>query len=276
MRLFCNCGKSMAIKNNLEELVVYLLFGSVCCATGKFFTNHMFSALITLSSAVQLLGFYMLRMQMRKRNGASAVSVTTLKIYVVSYICRLFSTAQFDGYLPVDRSGDGLYQCLDIAALLLVTSMVTKIWTDYKDSYQPALDGWRAMPFVAVCLVLSVFVHPGLNHRMVPDISWTMGLYLESVAMVPQLVHLQSRGGEVGPEIGHYIACIFLSRVWTLLFWAASYQELAPPVGYNIPGYGIIGAQVLQVLIFGDFMWLYIKSHVRKTKLVLPPALNQV
>ena len=31
-----------------------------------------------------------------------------------------------------------------------------------------------------------------------------------------------------------------------------------------------------EVLIFGDFMWLYIKSHVRKTKLVLPPALNQV
>ena len=29
MRLFCNCGKSMAIKNNLEELIVYLLFGSV-------------------------------------------------------------------------------------------------------------------------------------------------------------------------------------------------------------------------------------------------------
>ena len=114
MRLFCNCGKSMAIKNNLEELIVYLLFGSVrvlatlqsvsrilediyvfmtlgggkcilskkmerlsqkllymfektapfyaidsqtlgyqvCCATGKFFTNHMFSALITLCSAV--------------------------------------------------------------------------------------------------------------------------------------------------------------------------------------------------------------------------------
>jgi ER lumen protein retaining receptor len=274
MGLFSICGRNKAISNNLEELVIYVLFGTVCCLMGKFFTNHMFSALITLASAVQLLGFYVLRIQMRKRNGASAVSVTTLKIYVVAYVCRLFSTTQFDGYLPIDRSGDGLYQCLDIAALLLVCSMVVRIWTTYKSSYE--WDGWRVIPFVAVCLVLSVFVHPGLNHRLVPDIAWAMGLYLESVAMVPQLFLLQSRGGEVGSEIGHYIACMFVSRVWTLRFWYSSYEELAPSAGHNAPGYGVIGAQVLQVLIFGDFMWLYIKSHVRQTKLVLPPALNRV
>jgi ER lumen protein retaining receptor len=274
MCLFSICGKNKAINNNLEELIVYLLFGTVCCLIAKFFTNHMFSALITLASAVQLLAFYVLRIQMRKRNGAAAVSVTTLKIYVVAYICRLFSTTQFDGYLPLDRSGDGLYQCLDISALLLVCSMVVRIWTTYKTSYRP--DGWSTVPFVGVCLVLATIAHPGLNHRLVPDIAWTMGLYLESLAMVPQLFLLQSRGGEVRSEIGHYIACIFGARVWTLLFWAASYEEVAPDVGYNLPGYGIIGAQVLQVLIFGDFMWLYIKSHVRQTKLVLPPALNQV
>merc|ERR1719281_1967784 len=91
------------------------------------------------------------------------------------------------------------------------------------------------------------YVHPSLNSMKSPDVAWTAGLYMEALAMVPQLWMLAKKGGEIDGLASHYIACVFFSRVFTLCFWLNSYVELAPHGSeYNIPGWGVLGAQLLQ------------------------------
>lgn len=272
--LFLCIQRSKAIKNNIDEGLVYAVFAVILCFGAKFLTDWTFSALITLAAAVQCLGFCLLRLQLRKNRSAAGVSSRALQLYVMMYLFRLFSTTQYNGYLPVDRSGDWVYQATDLAALVVVVTILVSVHGQYEESHEKAYDSCHINLFIAACLVLAYFVHPHLNNKKVPDMAWTAGLYLESIAMVPQLYLLTKKGGEVENLSSHYIACVFVSRVLMLSFWANSYVELKPKTStFNIPGYGVIGAQLLQVVIFGDFMWLYVRNVRNRAKLVLPTSI---
>lgn len=273
--LFLCIYRSKALKNNVDEGLVYAAFGVILCFGAKFLTDWTFSALITLAAAVQCLGFCLLRLQLRKNRSAQGVSSRALQLYVLMYIFRLFSTMQYNGYLPVDRSGDWVYQATDCAALMVVVTTLVSVHSQHEKSYEKDFDSCHIPVFIVSCLVLAYFVHPHLNNRKIPDMAWTAALYLESIAMVPQLFLLTKKGGEVENLSSHYIACVFVSRVLMLSFWTNSYVELKPKgSSFNIPGYGVIGAQLLQVVIFGDFMWLYFRSVRTRAKLVLPTSIS--
>ena len=64
-----------------------------------------------------------------------------------------------------------------------------------------------------------------------------MALYVETVAMLPQL-YLLSNQGEVGNNQSHFIASTFVSRLIIFRFWFTCYKELKPKNSYlNLPGY---------------------------------------
>lgn len=271
--LFLAIYRSKAIKNNVDEGLVYAVFGVILCFGAKFLTDFTFSALITLAAAVQCLGFCLLRLQIRKQRGAQGISSRALQLYVVMYGCRLFSTLQYNGYLPVDRTGDWLYQMVDVIALAVVYSLILAVRTTHQHSYHYEHDTCPIHWFVLLAVVMSFFVHPHLNNRKIPDMAWTCALYLESVAMVPQLWMLTKLGGEVESLASHYIACVFLSRLLMMGFWVHTYHELKPKDSdFNMPGFGVMGSQLLQCVIFGDFMYYYIRSIRNNTKLVLPQS----
>lgn len=268
-------GRSKTFRNNLDEWIVYAIFAVIACFTLKFFTDHAFSAMLTLSASVQCMGMGLLRMHVRKQRSMAGISSRALQLYVMMYCSRLYSTLQYNGYLPVDRTGDWVYQTCDVAALILILSLLYEKHTTYAHTYETEYDSCDVIGLIVVCFLMSVFVHPELNNSRVPDVMWTLALYVESVAMVPQLYMMAKKGGHVEAMAGHYIACVFVARLLMLSFWWSSYVELQPKASdYNLPGYGVIGAQLLQVVIFGDFMWLYLKNTYLQRKLVLPTAIS--
>lgn len=273
--LFLYLYRSKYVKGHFDEIVVYVIFAIIAGFSAKCFSDSQFSALITLSAATQCLGFALLRMKIGKQRSSMGISSRTLQLFAVMYCSRLYSTLQYNGYLPVDRSGDWFYQFVEIVSLLLVVSILTTIHSQFDNSYEKSMDTCVIHWFIIGALVVSYFVHPHLNNRAVPDIAWTNALYLEALAMVPQLWMLTKRGGEVETLSSHYIACVFISRLLMLTFWANSYVELQPRgADFNLPGYGVIGAQLLQVVIFADFMYHYVQSVRTNTRLVLPQAIS--
>merc|ERR1719446_1451759 len=195
-------------------------------------------------------------------------------MFVCTYVCRLFSTLQYNGYLPVDRTGDWVYQACELAALLVAVSLLASIHSVHQASYEAHHDTCAIHWLVVFGLVLAVLIHPSLNNRRLPDMAWTAALYLESVAMVPQLYMMSKKGGEVESLASHYIACVFVSRLLMMSFWINSYPELKPKgADFNMPGFGVMGAQALQVVLFGDFMWYYVKGICTSSQMVLPQAM---
>jgi hypothetical protein len=266
--------RSKSMKNNVEEIAAYVMFLFITYLIKSFITDHWFSSLLTLSAAVQGLGFCLLWLQIRKNGHVQGISSRSISLYLVAYMSRLFSTLRYNGYLPIDRTGDWVYQALDVAALFVVCSLLWDVNVVHSKSYEADLDTCNCSWFLALCTCLAYLVHPDLNNSWVADAAWTLALYVESIAMVPQLFMLTKKGGEVDGLLSHYIALIFLSRCLTIVFWGFTYGELRRQDhledAVNWPGYAVMAAQLLQVVIFGDFMWLYARHFYLQRKLVLP------
>jgi len=271
--LFLCIYKNKTVKNNFDEGLVYAIFGVIALFISKFSSDRTFSGLITLAAAVQCLGFLLLRLKIRKQ-GAAGVSSRTLQLFAVMYVTRLYSTLQFNGYLPVDSSGDWVYQAIDVIALTCVISILYEMHNDQgrtAQTYEKENDTCAIHWFLVASVLLAYFIHPALNNRKIPDIAWTMSLYLEALAMIPQLMMFAKKGGEVESLASHYVACVFMCRCMMLAFWSNSFHELHRRGDtYNLPGYGVIGAQILQVILFADFMYYYVKGVCTDARLVLP------
>jgi hypothetical protein len=269
--LFNSISRCKALRNNIEECMIYTIFAVIIWFGAQLFTDQSFSAVITLSAAVQCLGFCLLRMKVRKQRNVSGISSSALQLYVVTYLARLNSTLRYNGYLPVDRSGDWVYQTIDVAALLVVLSILFDIHNTHADTFESDHDSCDVFSISIACAIVAVFVHPQLNDATGPDVTWALALYVESIAMLPQLMMMTKKGGEVEALSSHYIACIFFARVMTLSFWSNTYVELLPMGSdCNLPGFAVLGAQIIQTVIFSDFMRLYFQHICTQRKLILP------
>merc|ERR1719265_1555404 len=97
------------------------------------------------------------------------------------------------------------------------------------------------------------------------DTLWTYALYVDVFAMMPQLWMVAKL--EVGVEIealnSHYIAAIAASRLVNLYFWYHGFQELKPKDGgFNLTGWAIMIAHIIQCLLLVDFVAFYVKACV--------------
>jgi hypothetical protein len=256
-------------QKNQEECIAYVIFTVACCCGGLLLTDLKFSALMTFAAAFQCLGFALLLLQVIRGRGTQSVSLRTLVLYVIVLCFRLSATWLHDSYIPVDRSGDYLYQTIETTSLGLVVAAVAKMLLLVEDDY-PREDKFNILGLILVCGAAAVMVHPTLNHLPVPDTSWAFSIYLEAVAMVPQLFLLTKLGGEVESLQGHYMACSFFSKLAMLRLWGRCYVEISKSAenGGSLAGYGILIAHVLPVIALADFMYLYFRSF-RSTKTIL-------
>jgi len=240
----------------------YISYASVAAAVWHFCSDQEFTFIVTLAGLTQAVAFYLLLHKMRSTKSSSGISSKTLQMYVLATVLRLSSTLTHNGYLPTDRSGDWVYQATDIASLLLLFQLLFFLHKRYKESYQAELDTFPIGKVVPACVLLGVGLHGSLNRSPVFDITWTIGLWCDAFAMLPQLWMLVAKGGKVEALRANFVALMFLSRAMMWMFWYTGYPELAPkdsPGAFNRVGTMIMAAQSMQLLLSADFMYHYFK-----------------
>merc|ERR1719453_325279 len=229
---------------------------------------------MTFSSAIQCLGFGLLLLQVIRGRGTTSISLRTLAMYIILLCFRLYAVCLHESYIPVDQSGDYLYQMIEATSLVLVIATFYKMLTIFEDDY-PREDKFNILGLIVVCGIAALCVHPNLNEDFWADTSWTFSIYLEAVAMVPQLFLLTKLGGDVESLQGHYMACTFAGRLAMLRVWVKCYVQIA----YSVPdepdldnrpgGYGVLVAHLLPCILLADFMYLYARSfRCSKTSIV--------
>lgn len=92
-----------------------------------------------------------------------------------------------------------------------------------------------------------------LTHSLTKQILWTFSIYLEAVAILPQLFLLQ-RTGEVENLTSDYIFCLGAYRALYILNWIYRYFT---EEGYTQWIVWIAG--VIQTAIYCDFFYYYVK-----------------
>ncbi|XP_037571223.1 ER lumen protein-retaining receptor isoform X1 [Dermacentor silvarum] len=108
-----------------------------------------------------------------------------------------------------------------------------------------------------------VFSHATLVFRDPLEVLWTLSIYLEAVAILPQLF-LVSKTGEAETITSHYLFCLGSYRALYLLNWVYRY--------YTENFYDLIAivAGLVQTVLYCDFFYLYVTRVIKGKALKLP------
>ena len=231
-----------------------------------FISSKDFSFFLVLSSLVQTCAFIIILLKVTNYQSCSGLSANTLICYAILLFARLTSTLFYPGYLPSDSSGSWLYQLSDITSLLICILLIYLIYIKYRETSDIMSDG--KVPFYVLAItsyILAIIFRSSLNNNAFCDINWAFSMYLEAFAIFPQILLFTIKKGQIESFTSHYVALCGLSRLFSLIFWYDTYEELFTDQVYfgRYVGYFIIGSQILQLIIMADYYYLYFKSILK-------------
>jgi len=158
-----------------------------------------------------------------------------------------------------------LYICSTVAVIYMI-----KFQEPICSTYDKAQDTFRHWEFaVFPCAVIAFVTHAfgSMFHFDIIELFWTFSIYLESIAIIPQLILLQ-RYREVENLTGNYIFFMGAYRGLYILNWIyRSYHE--PHYKHHLVVYF---CGVLQTVFYADFFYYYVKSKTTGGKFTLPTA----
>lgn len=225
-----------------------------------FFSSGDFSFLLTLSSLVSMFSFLMVLIKIEAASSVQGVSLKMMECYLAIQLGRLCAIVPFEGYLPFDKTGDWLYQVIEALIFCLVGSIVYMCRFRFVKTYTEATDTMNHLWLVGPAGVMALVFHPNLNSFLPSDMAWAFALYLESVAVLPQLFLFQKEG-QAQPFTAHFLAAQAMSKVISFIFWFSSYSELSNPdhIVKGFVGNWVMAMQIVQLIIMGDFIFHYVR-----------------
>ncbi|KAK1327185.1 ER lumen protein retaining receptor [Acorus calamus] len=196
-----------------------------------------------------LLSIVLLLLKIRTRKscaggGDGGISLKTQELYVVVFATR---------YLDLFTKYISFYNT--VMKLVFLGSSIGIVWymryhKVVKQTYNREDDTFRYLFLVVPCFVLALFV----NYEFTPiEVLWTFSLYLEAVAILPQLVLLQ-RSRNIDNLTGNYVFLLGAYRALYLINWI--YRFFVENNQFRwIPWL----SGILQTAIYTDFFYYYIR-----------------
>jgi len=183
----------------------------------------------------------------------SGISFKSQALYLIVYITRyldLFWTFTGSAY-------NTIFKLLFLASSGYTIYLMT---TAYRPTHDPNLDTFRVQYLFGGSLVLAV-VFP---YAYTPaEILWAFSIWLESVAILPQLFLLQ-RTGEAETITTHYLFALGLYRAlyipnWIYRYWFEGHWDAISVL-----------AGLVQTILYSDFFWIYYTKVLKGKKFALP------
>jgi len=260
-------------------LMMYAMFHSV--------GEGAFSAVLTMSVMCQCLAVALLGAQSVTTSSAKGISAKALILEILSLASRLSSTTWLDGYLPVDKSGDFLFQLVDVCSLIIALWLLRRVLVVQKDTYQEEEDTFPIAPVILFSCVIGIVFHADMDDRPLFDALWMAGLFMGVAQVLPQLWLITKNGRESGrvrveAYTSHYIAALAVSRFLSGIFMWHAHEDITsvPLMGsLNHAPWVILLAHAIHLLLLADFAYYYVKSMAKggiTGRLDLPIAGNPV
>jgi len=199
-----------------------------------------------------LLAIIVLLMKIWKTRSCAGISGKTQVMFALVFTTR---------YLDLFTNFISPYNTImKIIYLSCAYATVYFIYFKFKATYDGNHDTFRAEFLIVPVGGLAFLV----NHEFTPlEILWTFSIYLESVAILPQLFMI-SKTGEAETITTHYLFALGCYRALYLVNWVWR---------YHFEGFFdliAIVAGVVQTILYCDFFYLYITKVMKGKKLSLP------
>nr|XP_043611036.1 ER lumen protein-retaining receptor A [Erigeron canadensis] len=202
-----------------------------------------------------LVSILLLLLKIYATKSCSGISLKTQELYAVVFIAR---------YLNLFTIVISVYNSV-MKVVFIATSLAIVYYMRWhpavKRSYDRDLDSFKYQFLVLFAFILALFVHDKFT---VLEIFWAFSIYLEAVAILPQLVLLQ-RSGNVDNLTVQYVFFLGAYRALYILNWIYRYFTDA-----HFNGWISCISGILQTALYADFFYYYFISWKTNSKLKLP------
>lgn len=199
-----------------------------------------------------LLAIILLVLKIWKTRSCAGLSGKAQILFMLVFITR---------YLDLFTNFISLYNSsMKSVYIMSAIATVYLMYFKFRATYDSNHDTFRVEFLVVPVAGLSFLV----NHDFSPlEILWTFSIYLESVAILPQLFMI-SKTGEAETITSHYLFCLGSYRAlyilnWVYRFYFEGFFDLIAVV-----------AGCVQTVLYCDFFYLYITKVLKGKKLSLP------
>ncbi|XP_068107523.1 ER lumen protein-retaining receptor 3 [Hyperolius riggenbachi] len=205
-----------------------------------------------LGDLSHLLAMIILLMKMWKTKSCAGISGKSQLLFALVFTTR---------YLDLFTTFISFYNSI-MKVVFLICAYITiyLIYMSFRKTYDSENDTFR-LEFLLLPVIGLSFLE---NYEFTPlEILWTFSIYLESVAILPQLFMI-SKTGEAETITNHYLFFLGLYRVLYLANWIWRYHT------ENFYDQIAVVSGVVQTIFYFDFFYLYITKVLRGKKLSLP------
>jgi ER lumen protein retaining receptor len=130
----------------------------------------------------------------------------------------------------------------------------------YRPTHDPSIDTFKAEYLVGPCFLFALI----FNYQFIfSEILWSFSIWLEAVAILPQLFMLQ-RTGEAETITTHYLAALGAYRALYIPNWIYRYfaEGVVDPIA--------VTAGIVQTGLYLDFFYVYFTKVLQGQKFELP------
>ncbi|KAL5568217.1 hypothetical protein UlMin_024792 [Ulmus minor] len=202
-----------------------------------------------------LLSILVLLLKIRTTKSCSGISLKTQELYVLVFVTR---------YLDLFVRYFSIYNI--IMKLIFIGTSFAIVWymryhKVVKQTYNDAQDTFNHYYLIGACFLLALLLP--LDYTPI-DVLWSFSIYLEAVAIVPQLVQLQ-RSRNIDNLTGNYVFLLGGYRALYLLNWIYRFFTELHKIRW-IPWV----SGLVQTALYADFFYYYIQSWKKHEELKLP------
>ena len=205
-----------------------------------------FNAFRIIGDLCHLLSFIVMFWKLHTSNSVSGISLKTQELYVIVFCAR---------YLDLFWNFLSAYNW--IMKVIFISSSVGIVYImrygkPHKDTYDKDDDAFPYMYLIVPSALLGIAINQ--DHTSPFEMVWAFSIYLEAVAILPQLFMLQKQGGAENLT-SHYVMLLGLYRLFYLFNWVYRYatEENYMQVIVWVSG-------IVQTALYLDFFYNYLNA----------------
>lgn len=209
---------------------------------------------------LHVASIFILLLKMMTSKSCNGISRRTQELYMI-----VFATRYLDLFVTHPLRSALMFYNTVMKILFLSSSayIIYLIRAKYKHTYDHVHDTFRHEYAIVGAAVAALVFHLKLT---VLELFWAFSVFLEAVAILPQLVLLQ-KTGEVENITSHYIVCLGLYRAMYICNWVYRYV-----VEHRQHQWLAWSCGMLQTALYADFFYYYyVNVSNQGRKLRLPP-----
>jgi ER lumen protein retaining receptor len=215
----------------------------------------MVNVIQLVGDTLHLISFVIIIYKIYKDKSCKGVSAKTFEIYLL-----VFCTRYLDLFMYFISFYNTFMKLLFIGASIFILYLM-----HFKDPFKSTYDRKNEDTFPHVYLIPFAIIMTLLINKSYSlwGLVWSFSLWLESVAVFPQISIIAKTNG-VFTYTAHYLAALGSYRFFYVLLWIYRY------IKYGRILWVSIFSGILQVLLYADFFYLYIKNVGKMVSSDLP------